>query len=73
VVAWYDCETGTGVRRGRPFGRASAVGWKKNKFIVFPLELAAGIGIVLWMAANGVVKSFSLPKDWKRYKKIRSI
>ncbi|HEX3604583.1 MAG TPA: hypothetical protein VH134_01585 [Candidatus Dormibacteraeota bacterium] len=49
------------------------MGWKKNKFIVYPLELLAGVGIVTVMALSGVVKLFTLPRDWARYKRIREI
>ena len=49
------------------------MGWKKNKLIVYPLELAAGVGIVAWMAVSGVPRLFTLPQDWARYKRIRSI
>jgi hypothetical protein len=61
------------VRRGRWFGRVQAVGWKKNKLIVYPLELVAGVGIVAWMAVSGLSRAFTLPRDWRRYKRIRSI
>jgi hypothetical protein len=61
------------VRRGRPFGRASAVGWKRNKFILYPVEFLCGVGIVAMMAVTGLVKSVTLLPDWQRYKKIRNI
>ncbi len=49
------------------------MGWKKNKFIVYPMELVAGVGIVAMMAVTALFKSFTLLPDWQRYKKIRSI
>ena len=49
------------------------MGWKKNKLIVYPLELVAGVGIVAWMAVSGLARAFTLPRDWRRYKRIRSI
>jgi hypothetical protein len=54
-------------------GRVSIMGWKKNKLIVYPLELIAGVGIVAWMAVSGLARVVTLPRDWARYKKIRSI
>jgi hypothetical protein len=49
------------------------VGWKRNKFIVYPMELLAGVGIVAMMAVSGLVRSVTLFSDWRRYKKIRNI
>jgi hypothetical protein len=49
------------------------VGWKRNKLIVYPMELLAGVGIVAMMAVTGLVKSVTLLSDWQRYKKIRNI
>jgi hypothetical protein len=49
------------------------VGWKRNKLIVYPMELLAGVGIVAMMAITGLVKSVTLLADWRRYKKIRNI
>ncbi len=49
------------------------MGWKKNKLIVYPMELLAGIGIVAMMAVTGLVKAVTLLPDWQRYKKIRNI
>lgn len=49
------------------------MGWKKNKLIVYPMELLAGIGIVAMMAVTGLVKAVTLLPDWRRYKKISSI
>jgi hypothetical protein len=49
------------------------MGWKKNKLIVYPLELIAGVGIVAWMAVSGLARAATLPRDWARYRRIRSI
>jgi hypothetical protein len=49
------------------------MGWKRNKLIVYPLEFAAGVGIVLWMGVAGLARAVTLPRDWARYKRIRSI
>jgi hypothetical protein len=49
------------------------VGWKRNKLIVYPMELLAGVGIVGMMAITGLLKSVTLLSDWRRYKKIRNI
>ena len=49
------------------------MGWKRNKLIVYPLELVAGIGIVAWMAVSGLARVVTLPKDWRRYKRMRSL
>jgi hypothetical protein len=49
------------------------VGWKRNKLIVYPMELLAGAGIVAMMALRGLLKSATLLPDWRRYKRIRNI
>lgn len=49
------------------------MGWKRNKFIVYPMEFLCGVGIVAMMAVTGLVKSVTLLPDWRRYKKIRNI